>query len=302
MLRGVSVALTVLSRAKLNLSLDVFGTRPDGYHEIASVMQSLALSDVLTFESRPRGISLEVSGKPVVAGEKNLVLRAARLLAASTRCGRGAAITLRKNIPVAAGLGGGSADAAGTLVGLNRLWELGRDARFLCALGAQIGADVPFCVVGGTALATGVGEELALLPPLPELGVLLIKLSYGISTAAVYRAYDSLQSICRPVAREMAEALTRYDWRQALRKCGNALEGVTFREHPELQLLKNKLLEAGAVCALMSGSGPTVFGVFETTQEAARAGSFFKNNGMEVIVTATSDRGVVFENSVVSSQ
>ncbi|MEW6183904.1 MAG: 4-(cytidine 5'-diphospho)-2-C-methyl-D-erythritol kinase [Bacillota bacterium] len=300
--RGVSVALTVLSRAKINLSLDVVGTRPDGYHEIASVMQSLALGDVLTFEHRPRGVSLEVCGKPVAAGEKNLVLMAARLFAALTGCRRGAAITLRKNIPVAAGLGGGSADAAGTLIGLNRLWGLDRDTRFLRGLGARLGADVPFCVTGGTALATGLGEELAQLPPLPELCVLLLKPSYEVSTAAVYRAYDDLGRVRPPVAREMAEALRRNKWRDALQKCCNALEDVTFKQHPDLKQLKRKLMEAGAVCALMSGSGPTVFGVFETVREADAAGSLFRAGGIEVIVTATSDRGVVFENSVGSRQ
>ncbi|MCL6558396.1 MAG: 4-(cytidine 5'-diphospho)-2-C-methyl-D-erythritol kinase [Firmicutes bacterium] len=289
------MALTVLARAKVNLCLDVFGVRPDGYHEIATVLQSVALSDVLTFNSQPEGITLQVAGVPVVTGEENLVLRAARCLAAETGCRRGAAIALRKYIPVAAGLGGGSADAAATLVGLNRIWGLELDEESLCRIAATLGADVPFCVIGGTGLATGRGEELTLLPPLPELGVLLLKPAYGVSTAAVYRAFDIFRCSWQPVAREMAAALMRGEWREALRKCANALECVTFRDHPELPLLKRDLELSGALCALMSGSGPTVFGFFETVQDAAGAGKLLEDGTANVIVTSTASEGVMIQ-------
>ncbi|MDI6631654.1 MAG: 4-(cytidine 5'-diphospho)-2-C-methyl-D-erythritol kinase [Bacillota bacterium] len=284
--------LFVFARAKVNLCLDVFDLRPDGYHEVASVMQSLALHDVLALEAVPEGISLQVTGEAVTAGEENLVLRAARHLAAATGCRRGAAVTLHKNVPVAAGLGGGSADAAAVLVGLNSLWRLECEPGFLAKIGAVLGADVPFCLAGGTALATGRGEKLTRLPPLPELGVLLLKPPYGLSTAAVYRAFDSARPNHRPVAWRMAEALAGGDWREALQWCSNALEAVAFREHPELAVLKQELQEAGALCALMSGSGPTVFGIFATVAEAARAGEFFKRRPLHVIVTNTAAAGV----------
>lgn len=289
--------LSLLSRAKINLSLDVFGIRADGYHEIASVLQSVALSDILTFETSPAGITLRVTGGRVVTGEDNLVLRAAHLLAAETGCRRGVDITLHKNIPVAAGLGGGSANAAAVLWGLNRLWELGLSNERLHGLGATLGADVPFCLTGGTSLATGRGDELTPLPPLPELGVLLLKQPYGISTRAVYSAFDDLEIAWRPSALEMAAALARRDWRRALRHCGNALETITFREHPELAALKRELAGMGALCALMSGSGPTVFGLFETLEDAATAGGIFKNRNFLCITTSTALTGVVVQQA-----
>jgi len=294
---------SVFARAKVNLSLDVLGLRPDGYHEIASVLQSLALGDLLVFEAAPEGISLRVIGADsgtqfpeCWAGEDNLVVRAGRRLAAATGCKLGAAVTLRKKIPVAAGLGGGSADAAATLVGLNRLWGLECAFGFLSEIGAALGADVPFCLTGGTALATGRGEKITQLPPLPELGVLLLKPPYGVSTAAVYRAYDALRFGRQPVAERMAAALERGSWREALKECGNALEAVTFREHPELAVFKQELQAAGAFCALMSGSGPTVFGIFATAEEAARAGESFRNRDLCVIVTTTAAEGVSFKD------
>ncbi|HIE13477.1 MAG TPA: 4-(cytidine 5'-diphospho)-2-C-methyl-D-erythritol kinase [Desulfotomaculum sp.] len=294
-MRGARVALFAYARAKVNLSLDVFETRPDGYHEIASVMQSVAYSDLLTFEASPGGVSLQVTGEPVAGGRDNLVARAAECLLEATNCKRGAAIRLQKNIPVSAGLGGGSADAAATLIGLNRLWGLRCDLQFLKELGAFLGADVPFCLTGGTALATGRGETTASLPPLPELGVLLLKPPYGVSTAAVYRGWDALRPEWRPASREMAAALAQGSWQEALRKCGNALEEVVLREHSELGVLKRELTERGALCALVSGSGPAVYGIFPTLVEAAAAGDFFQSRDLRVIATTTATEGVLIK-------
>lgn len=292
---GARVMLFAYARAKVNLSLDVLETRPDGYHEIASVLQSVAYSDLLTFEALPGGISLQVTGELVAGGGDNLVTRAAERLLEATDCKRGAAIRLQKKIPVSAGLGGGSADAAATLIGLNRLWGLGCDLQFLKELGASLGADIPFCLTGGTALATGWGETTAALPPLPELGVLLLKPPYGLSTAAVYSAWDALRPQWRPAAREMAAVLAQGNWQEALRKCGNALEEVVFREHPELGVLKRELMERGSLCALVSGSGPTVYGIFPTFAEAAAAGDFFQSRDLRVIATTTATEGVLIK-------
>ncbi|MEW6447795.1 MAG: 4-(cytidine 5'-diphospho)-2-C-methyl-D-erythritol kinase [Bacillota bacterium] len=285
--------LFVFARAKVNLSLDVFETRPDGYHEIASVLQSVAYSDLLTIEALPAGIHLRVTGEPVESGGNNLVARAAERLLEATGCKRGAAIRLQKNIPVSAGLGGGSADAAATLLGLNRLWGLGCSLQFLKELGASLGSDIPFCLTGGTALATGRGETTASLPPLPECGVLLLKPPYGISSAGVYRAWDALRPQWRAAAREMAEVLAKGRWQEALRLCGNALEEAVLQEHSELGVLKRELVEQGALCALVSGSGPTVYGIFPTLEEAARAGELFLSRGFRVIITTTATEGVL---------
>jgi 4-diphosphocytidyl-2-C-methyl-D-erythritol kinase len=292
--------LNLLSRAKINLSLDVAGVRADGYHEISSVMQSLALSDLITLETSPTDITLRVTGERVVTGGDNLAMRAARLLAAETGCRRGVDIILHKKIPVAAGLGGGSANAAAVLWGLNLLWESGLDTQCLSRLGASLGTDVPFCLVGGTSLATGRGDELTQLPPLPELGVLLLKQPYAVSTQAVYSAFDSLRDARRPSAREMAAALARRDRQGALRHCGNALESVTFGKHPELAVLKDELTEAGALCASMSGSGPTLFGLFETAAEAAAAAQFFKNRRFSCILTTTAATGVSIQQDYLT--
>jgi 4-diphosphocytidyl-2-C-methyl-D-erythritol kinase len=285
------VAICYVARAKVNLCLDILGRYANGYHEIATVMQSLALSDCLFFEAA-LGLTLTLEGEPVPAGEANLVVRAARRLAEATGYRGGAAITLVKRIPVAAGLGGGSADAAATLVGLNELWGLGCDRAFLAALGAEIGTDIPFCLVGGTALATGRGERIRCLPALPELGVLLLKPPYGISTGEAYRDYDLLAPEREPVAAAMAVALDRGAWHEALEYCGNAFEAVAFRKHPELARLKQELKEAGALAALMSGSGPTLYGLFPSVGAASRAAQVFSGRDLRVIVTATAAAGL----------
>lgn len=285
------MAICYVARAKINLCLDILGRFANGYHEIATVMQSLALSDCLFFETAV-DLTLTVEGEPVPEGKANLVVRAAGRLAEATGYRGGAAITLIKRIPVAAGLGGGSADAAATLVGLNELWGLGCDTAFLAALGAEIGTDVPFCLTGGTALATGRGERIRRLPALPELGVLLLKPPYGISTADAYHDYDLLAPKREPMAAAMAAALDRGGWQEALGYCGNAFEAVTFRKHPELARLKQELKEAGALAALMSGSGPTLYGLFPSVEAASRAARFFRGRDLQVIVTATAVAGL----------
>ncbi|MGQ9512599.1 4-(cytidine 5'-diphospho)-2-C-methyl-D-erythritol kinase [Thermodesulfitimonas sp.] len=285
------MAIGYIARAKVNLCLDILGRYADGYHEIASVMQSLAVGDDIFLEAAA-GLTLTVVGEPVPEGEANLVVRAARRLAEVTGYRGGAVITLVKRIPVAAGLGGGSADAAATLVGLNELWGLGCDAAFLAALGAEIGADIPFCLTGGTALVTGRGERIRRLPALPELGVLLLKPPYGISTGEAYRDYDLLAPQGEPVAAAMAAALERGAWREALGYCSNTFEAVIFRKHAELARLKRELREAGALAALMSGSGPTLYGLFPSVEAASQAAQFLGRRDLRVIVTATAAAGL----------
>ncbi|MGO0121653.1 4-(cytidine 5'-diphospho)-2-C-methyl-D-erythritol kinase [Desulfothermobacter acidiphilus] len=283
--------LLALARAKVNLALEVRGLRADGYHEVLTVLQSVALADVLLFSPAAEGLFLEVSGEPVPR-EDNLVLLAAERLRQATGYRGGALIRLQKNIPVAAGLGGGSADAAATLLALNRLWGLGCPEEFLLTLAGELGADVPFCLRGGTFLGKGRGDDLIPLPPLPTLGVLLVKPLYGLSTAEVYKEFDlHLISPAFP-AEIMGRRLEQGHWQAALRESGNVLEEVVFRRCPELRRLKEDLLGAGALCAGLSGTGPTVFALFSSLEEALAQSSFFLLQGWRVWVAATARRGI----------
>ncbi|WP_169302577.1 4-(cytidine 5'-diphospho)-2-C-methyl-D-erythritol kinase [Ammonifex degensii] len=280
-----------LARAKINLALEVRGRRKDGYHEVVTVLQSIGLADVLTFAPAEGGLFLEVSGEPVPK-ENNLVLRAAESLRQATGYQGGAFIRLQKNIPVAAGLGGGSADAAATLLALNRLWGLGCPEEFLERLGAEIGVDIPFCLRGGTALGRGRGDELTSLPSLPALGVLLVKPLYGLATATVYQEFDlHLHPPCFP-AEEMTHWLYKGQWQLAVKSGGNVLEEVVFRRYPELRRLKEELLATGALCAGLSGTGPTLFALFPSWEEALDKASAFTVQGWRVWVTTTVRRGV----------
>ncbi|MBC7324582.1 MAG: 4-(cytidine 5'-diphospho)-2-C-methyl-D-erythritol kinase, partial [Moorella sp. (in: Bacteria)] len=234
------------------------GLRSDGYHELETIMQTLRLHDRLSFSAAPQGISLVCDHPEVPAGEDNLICRAAKLLTAYTGNNYGAVIRLQKNIPVAAGLAGGSADGAAALRGLNRLWGLGLSAGELVSLGARLGADVPFCLAGGTALARGKGEVLYPLPGLGGLGVVLVKPPFGVSTARAYRLYDQMGGGPRPDHQAMMAAVAKKDVRAIGRLLANVFENVAASLHPEIREIKKALLEAGTLGASLSGSGPTV--------------------------------------------
>ena len=282
------MAMMVKARAKINLALDVFEKRPDGYHEVEMVMQSIELHDCLEFTPVPEGITLLVENGDVPAGEDNLVYRAAKSISTYAGVRSGVEIRLKKAIPVAAGLGGGSADAAATLAGLNKIWEQGLTLRELMMLGEQLGSDVPFCLMEGTALARGRGEKLERLPPCPPLGLVLVKPPFGVSTASVYRAYVPGKLEKKPHCRNMVEAIENRDPGAIARSLYNALEPVTFAMHPEVAEIKERLLEAGALGALMSGSGPTVFGMSRNLQDARTvAGRYQKIGNEQVLVSRT---------------
>lgn len=262
--------MLVKAYAKINLVLDVLGTRDDGYHELETVMQTLELHDTIQLAPAP-GITLQVEGAELPAGPGNLAYRAAFLLRERTGCRKGVVIRLQKRIPLAAGLAGGSADAAAVLRGLNRLWRLDLDEHRLGELAAEIGSDVPFCLRGGTALCRGRGEIVIPLPPLPQTCVVLVKPSFGVGTAEVYRRYDHLAAPRRPDCDTMLAAVRRSDIAGVAAHLGNALEQVTLGMHPELAVIKEELAATGALGTLMSGSGPTVFGLYADYQVAARA-------------------------------
>ncbi|MCL6638445.1 MAG: 4-(cytidine 5'-diphospho)-2-C-methyl-D-erythritol kinase [Firmicutes bacterium] len=256
--------MKIFAHAKINLTLGVLGKRPDGYHEVEMVMQSIALHDTLQIRKQAAGISLTVAGADLPGDGNNLVFRAASLLQAKTGNKSGVHIHLAKRIPVAAGLGGGSADAAAALRALNMFWRLGLSPAELMDLGAALGSDVPFCLLGGTAIARGRGELLTPLSARPKFGLVLVKPAARVSTARVYGAYGAFSGSFqkpRPDCAAMAAALAQGDPDAVARCLANDLEPVTAAMHPEVRRIKEKLLAAGATGALMSGSGPTVFGL-----------------------------------------
>ncbi len=279
--------MKVEARAKINLSLDVLGTRADGYHEILTVMQPLELHDVLEIAPLEDGIRVESSHPEVPPGAGNIVYRAASLIRGEYRCVRGAGILIQKNIPVAAGLAGGSADAAAALRALNLLWDLKAAEEDLFRLGGMIGSDVPFCLLGRTALAGGRGEVLTPLPPFSGFGVVLVKPPFGVSTARAYSLYDDLPAAPGPDTAAVTEAVGKRDLGALAGLMVNVLEKATAALHPEIIDIKNALMAAGAAGALMSGSGPTVFGLCASPREALAVASRLKLPGCRIIVTAT---------------
>jgi len=243
--------------AKINLVLDVIGRRPDGYHEVEMILQSIDLHDDLVFMPAPT-VSLAVEGRQLPVDDRNIIIRAAKKLLADVGLAAGARILLHKRIPVGAGLGGGSADAAATLVGLNRLWGLGLSPTELERIGATLGADVPFCLRGGTVLATGIGEQLADLPPLPPLPVFLAKPPFSVSTAQIYKNLSLSATDHHPAVKLVAALIRQGDYRAIPRYWGNRLEEVTLKLYPELKTVMDWLVNMG-LPVRMSGSGPTIF-------------------------------------------
>lgn len=255
--------LLVKAPAKINLSLDVLYKRPDGYHEVEMIMTTIDLADRLELNLLNRKeIRILSHNRFVPDDQRNLAYQAASLLQERFSVDKGVSIMIEKNIPVAAGLAGGSSDAAATLRGLNKLWQLGLTLDELAELGAEIGSDVSFCVYGGTALAKGRGEIITPLPAPPTCWVVLAKPFIGVSTADVYRRL-SLDGIKHPNTKEMIEAIERGDFTGVCSNLQNVLEDVTFKLHPEVALIKEQMKRFGADAVLMSGSGPTVFGLVQ---------------------------------------
>ena len=264
--------LTLSANAKINLTLDILGTREDGYHEVAMIMQEISLHDTLSMGKINQGISLTIAIEgqqgTLPADESNLCWKAAALVQKEYNLQEGVEIHLIKRIPMAAGLAGGSADAAAVLKGMNHLFRLGMTEARLCELGARLGSDIPFCIMGGTMLATGRGEVLTRLPRFPRLSVVLAKPPVGVSTAWAYKTYDAGYDGPHPDNEAMLAAIHGGDAHKAAGLLCNVLEGVTETEHPVIADYKRLMLEHGAMASMMSGSGPTVFGLVREKQQA----------------------------------
>lgn len=255
--------LLVKAPAKINLALDVLHKRSDGYHEVEMIMTTIDLADRVELTPLNQNqIHIVSQNRYVPDDQRNLAFQAAQLLKERFGVNKGVLISIEKTIPVAAGLAGGSSDAAATLRGLNKLWDLGLTLDELAELGSEIGSDVSFCVYGGTALARGRGEMITQLTPPPTCWVILAKPFIGVSTAEVYRRLD-VNKVNHPNIGEMIGALRDHDYQKMCQQVGNVLEDVTLALHPEVAQIKDQMKRFGADAVLMSGSGPTVFGLVQ---------------------------------------
>lgn len=271
MMEADTLSVFLKAPAKINLSLDVLHRRPDGYHEVDMVMTMIDLADRIALEERNDGdIRLWSNSGIIPLDEHNLAWRAAALLRERFGIRKGVTISIYKEIPVSAGLAGGSSDAAAVLKGLNHLWRLGASLEELMEIGQALGSDVPFCLLQGTARATGRGERLEPLPTMPSCWVVLAKPPIGISTADVYGQLDVSEIQERPNTAALIAALTAGDFQGIVRHMGNVLEPVVFRRHPEVAALKDRMLRFAKQGVLMSGSGPTVYALLRQEAQARK--------------------------------
>lgn len=273
-------SIRLKARAKINLGLDVLGKREDGYHDVRMVMQTIGIYDRIIITKIPEDeIRIKSNLYFLPVNENNLMYKAAKLL--KDKCGYsgGVDIDLNKFIPVSAGLAGGSTDAASTLFGINKLFDLSLSMQELMDIGVEIGADVPYCVMRGTALAEGIGEKLTPLDPLPRTWILIAKPPINVSTKLVYESLDMNGVDKHPDIDGLLDAIKRKDIHGVCGCMGNVLENVTVPLYPVIDSIKNDMLEHGAINAMMSGSGPTVFGIFPDEKTTLECQAFLKRKG-----------------------
>jgi len=272
--------IRVKARAKINLSLDIMGKRDDGYHEISTIMQSVELFDSLHIKKvyKPNYLKLVTNISWLATDEKNLVYLAAAYLKKEFNIKTGIFINLKKNIPASAGLGGGSADCAAAMAGIRNLFKLPLTDDDLIEIAGKFGADVPFCIKGGLAHATGIGEKLEPLPKLPMMHIVLIKPLVIVSTEEVFKGFRLDKVTHRPNTEGMLKSIQNGDWEGICNSMGNVLESVTANQYPIIKELKEVLLGQGAMAAMMTGSGPTVFGVFARRSSAENAVNVLRKN------------------------
>lgn len=273
--------LELKALAKINLGLDVLGRRENGYHDVRMVMQTIYLYDNVTIQKAAEpGIVLKTNLYYLPLDEKNIAYKAAKLLIDEFGITEGVQITLDKHIPVAAGLAGGSSNAAAVLVGMNRLFSLGLSEKELMERGVLLGADVPYCVMRGTVLAEGIGEKLTPLAPLPKCYVLVAKPAISVSTKMVYEKLDAHEIEDHPDIDGILAGLQAGDLKKIADSMGNVLERVTVEEYPIIDDIKQVMKEMGALNAMMSGSGPTVFGLYEDKMTAKQAEQKIRKLGL----------------------
>ncbi len=279
--------------AKINLGLDVLGRRENGYHDVRMVMQSIYLYDEVKIEKTESPEITVVSNLTFLPkGDGNIAYKAAQMLKEEFQIDAGIKITLNKHIPVAAGLAGGSSNAAAVLFGMNRMFRLGLSQDELMERGVKLGADVPYCIMRGTVLAEGIGEQMSVLPAMPKCTVLIAKPSVSVSTKTVYEALDAKEIEEHPDIDGIIEGLRTHSLRQVAACMGNVLEDVTIPMHPVIEQIKQEMKAAGALNAMMSGSGPTVFGLFESRAAARDAQRRIREKSLTRQVYVTSIHSV----------
>lgn len=262
---------TIKAYAKVNLGLDVVKRLPNGYHQVKMIMQTVGIYDELILEKAAEGITITTDSGELPTDENNLIYKAAKLMREKYGIDAGMRIHLRKNIPIAAGMAGGSTDAAATMKGINTLFGLEVKSGELMEEAVKIGADVPYCIMGGTALAEGIGEKLTALPSVPHMFLLVAKPDINVSTKYVYEHLDAAGIAHHPDIDGMVEAIRENSLCGILERMDNVLETVTIPAHPVIDTIKKRMRELGAEESLMSGSGPTVFGVFSDKECAKKA-------------------------------
>ena len=273
--------ISLKALAKINLGLDVLGKREDGYHEVRMIMQTIHLYDRVEIKkTKSPHIHVETNLFYLPSDENNLVYKAAKLMKTEFKIKEGVRITLQKFIPVAAGMAGGSSDAAAVLVGMNRMFNLGLKQSRLMELGLKLGADVPFCVMRGTALAEGIGEKLTALPPMPKCPILIAKPAISVSTKRVYEQLRLTEMTEHPRIDLLIENLKKKNLKGIAENMGNILETVTEKEFPVIREIKRLMKETGALGAMMTGSGPAVFGIYHNEKEIRKAYDALKQSGL----------------------
>ena len=287
-------SITLKSRAKINLSIDVLGKRQDGYHLVEMIMQTIDLYDLIEINEKDNDqITIKSTSDEIPLDCNNLVYKAANLIKKTFNINKGVEIHIKKNIPVAAGMAGGSSNAAAVLVGLNKLWNLDLSNQQLEEIGLKLGADVPFCINGGAVLASGIGEELTPIKGLTkDVCILVCKPDLFVSTKEVYECIDSKDIDKRPNNKFLIECLKNEDTRQLAENMFNVLEGVTMDKHPVIQQIKDIMTNNRALGAMMSGSGPTVFGLYENREDAVKCKAILEKQFKQTFVVACEEKGV----------
>ena len=273
--------------AKINISLDVIGKREDGYHLLSMIMQNIELYDEIEIEKIESGIVITCNKAFIPTDERNLAYKAAKLFLETYNIKSGVSINIVKNIPVAAGLAGGSADCATVLKMLNDMFNINASEEELMKLGGTLGADVPYCINGGTALCEGIGEKITPIKPFKNQIVLLVKPPFGVSTKDVYKAFDLSKVKIHPDTEDLIKKIENDDLNYVASNMKNLLENVTVRKHKVLYKLKEYLVRNGAVGSMMSGSGPTVFAFFDDMQVALKCYNELKEKYTDVFLTRT---------------
>lgn len=256
---------------KINIGLDVTGKREDGYHLVRMILQTVNLFDDVLVRKLPEGIMVKTNKPFIPCDERNLAYKAAKAVIDFCGLKEGVRIDIGKRIPVAAGMAGGSTDAAAVLKAMDKIFELKLDDQTMDEIAVKLGADVPFCLRRGTYLAEGIGEELTKLPSMPHCYCLLVNPGFGVSTKQAYETIDAIPDLKHPDIERVISGLGRKDVLEVALAMGNVLEQAVIPEHPEIQKIKDRLKELGAMGAMMSGSGPTVFGLFERKEEMEEA-------------------------------